>query len=239
MNKMHTIDFSSNPIKGQDKRVFPVLLLPNEEGIMEKINGVLLRERTVTAVLLAVVSTAGWANDGQERHFQGTRFQGTLQATSKFYPPGNGEDRCNNKGQPTLRAQGSGDTNLFGSVYIEQSHCVGVGGAFTDGVFKLRKSPPSKKTPLSPLVEGVYCGQLEETFNSTKPPTTPTPQGTWLIAGNVCIKKVQGQLDGHCGQPADCSEKSSRYQPARGITNLTNGLDGPATIFIDQMIRFK
>jgi len=200
---------------------------------MEKINGVLLRERAVTAVLLAVVSAAGWANDGQER------FQGTLQATSKFYPPGNGEERCNNKGQGTLRAQGSGDTNLFGLVYIEQSHCVGEKGKFTDGVFKLSRKPP----PLSPshraLVEGVYCGQLEETFNSTKPPTTPTLQGTWLIAGNVCIKKVQGQLDGHCGQPADCSEKSSRYQPARGITNLTNGLDGPATIFIDQMIRFK
>ena len=79
MNKMHTIDFSSNPIKGQDKRMFPVLLLPNEEGIMEKINGVLLRERAVTAALLVLVSTAGWANDGLER-----RFQGTLQATSKL-----------------------------------------------------------------------------------------------------------------------------------------------------------
>ena len=233
MSKMHTIDFSSNPIKGQDKRVFPALLLPNEEGIMEKINGVLLRERAVTAVLLAVVSAAGWANDGQER------FQGTLQATSKFYPPGNGEDRCNNKGQGTLRAQGSGDTNLFGSVYLEQSHCVGVGGAFTDGVFKLRKSPPMTP-PTRTLVEGVYCGQLFPTFNSTTPPTPPTPQGTWLIAGNVCIKNtVLGQVDGHCGQPADCSEGSSRYQPARGITNLTTGLDGPATIFIDQVIRFK
>jgi hypothetical protein len=206
---------------------------------MEKINGVLLRERAVTAALLVLVSTAGWANDGLER-----RFQGTLQATSKLElppPNGNGEDRCNKKGQPTLKAQGSGDTNLFGSVYIEQSHCVGEEGKFTDGVFKLSRKPP----PLSPsdraLVEGVYCGTLVPTFNSTVLPTTPpTPQGTWLIAGNVCIKNiVRGQLEGHCGQPADCSEESSRYQPARGITNLTTGLDGPATIFIDQVIRFK
>ena len=203
---------------------------------MERINSILLRERAVTAALLVLVSTAGWANDGLER-----RFQGTLQATSKFELPPNGEDRCKNKRQPTLRAQGSGDTNLFGSVYIEQSHCVGDQGAFTDGVFKLSRTPPPFHPAHRALVEGVYCGTLVPTFNSTFLPTTPpTPQGTWLIAGNVCIKSiVLGQLEGRCGQPADCSAQSSRYQPARGITNLTNGLDGPATIFIDQVIRFK
>ena len=44
---------------------------------MEKINDVLMK-KAATAVLLVLVSTAGWADDVGER-----RFQGTLQATTK------------------------------------------------------------------------------------------------------------------------------------------------------------
>lgn len=202
---------------------------------MERTNDIPTK-KALTAVCLALLTSTGWANDGRDH-----RFQATLQATSKIELPPAGENRCKSKGQPTLRAQGAGDTNLFGSVYIEQSHCVGDRGAFTDGVFKLSKMPP----PLSPthraLVEGVYCGTLVPTFNSTfLPMTPPTPQGTWLIAGYVCIKNtIRGQVDGHCGRPADCSAQSQRHQPARGITNVTNGLDGPATIFLDQVLRLK
>ena len=199
---------------------------------MERIDGVLIH--TLAAGLLVLVAGAGWANDGREP----VRFQGTLQATSKVEFPPQGEKRCESKGQPTLRAQGAGDTNLFGSVYIEQSHCLGDRGTFTDGVFKLSKMPPPFPRAHRALVEGVYCGNLVPTLNSL--PTAQPPQGTWLIAGHVCIKKTTlGEVEGDCGQPAHCSAQSRRHQPARGITNLTNGLDGPATIFIDQVIRFN
>ena len=202
---------------------------------MERTNDI-PSKKALTAVCLALVASAGWANDGRE-----LRFQGTVQATSKIELPPAGEHRCKSKGHPTLRAQGAGDTNLFGSVYIEQSHCVGDRGAFTDGVFKLSRMPPPLPPAHRALVEGVYCGTLVPTFNSTFLPTTPpTPQGTWLIAGYVCIKKTTlGEVEGDCGQPAHCSAQSRRYQPARGITNVTIGLDGPATIFIDQVLRLK
>jgi hypothetical protein len=189
--------------------------------------------QVLTAACLALVTSAGWANDGRDA----VHFQGTLQATSKvFFPP---EGPC--KG-PTLKAVGAGDTNLFGSVYIEQLHCLGENGKFSDGVFKLFRTLPSSSA--KPVIEGVYCGTLVPTFNSTFLPATsttpPTPQGTWLVAGYVCITKtVLGRVDSNCGRPVSCTPPPKGYDPARGITNLTNGLDGPATIFIDQWIRFK
>jgi hypothetical protein len=219
-------------IRSQDKRIFPVLS-SQSGGIMNRIIAVLMRAATTVLLVLAV--TAGWAHDRREP----LHFTGTLQATGKAEVPPQG--RC--KG-PTLTAVGAGDTNLFGSVYIEQSHCVRPDGTFFDGVFKLTKTPPPIPPYAKPLIEGRYCGTLVPTFNSTfltATPTTPaTPQGTWLIAGSVCITKtILGQVDGDCRHPTSCSPPPRGYEPARGITNLTNGLDGPATIFIDQWIRFK
>jgi hypothetical protein len=201
---------------------------------MERTNGIPTK-KALTAVSLALVASAGWANDGRDA----VRFQGTLHATTKVFLPPHG--RC--KG-PTLKAVGAGDTNLFGSVYIEQSHCLGEDGKFFDGVFKFTKTSPSATSPVKPLIEGVYCGALVPTFNSTFLPATsttpPTPPGTWLVAGSVCITKtILGRVDSNCGRPTSCSPPPKGYDVARGITNLTNGLDGPATIFIDQWIRFK
>lgn len=186
-------------------------------------------KKALGAASLVLLTSAGWAHDGQT-----VRFQGTLQATSKVELPPQG--RC--KG-PTLRAEGAGDTNLFGSVYIEQSHCLGENGKFSDGVFKLFKTLPFSSA--KPVIEGVYCGTLVPTINSTFLSTTPpTPQGTWLVAGQVCITKtIRGPVDSNCGKPTNCTPPPKGYDPARGVTNLTNGLDGPATIFIDQWIRFK
>jgi hypothetical protein len=204
------------------------------EEIMERTSD-LTTTKVLTAASLALVTSAGWANDG----WDAVRFQGTLQATSKvFFPP---DGRC--KG-PTLKAVGAGDTNLFGSVYIEQSHCLGENGQFFDGVFRFTKTLPSATSGIKPVIEGVYCGTLVPTFSSTFLPatsTTPsTPQGTWLVAGHVCITKtILGRVEGDCRKPTSCDRPPKGYQPARGITNLTNGLDGPATIFIDQWIRFK
>ena len=67
---------------------------------MERTNGIPTK-KALTAVSLALVTSAGWANDGRDV----VRFQGTLQATSKVaFPP---DGRC--KG-PTLKAVGAGDT---------------------------------------------------------------------------------------------------------------------------------
>jgi hypothetical protein len=202
------------------------------EEIMERTSD-LTTTKVLTAASLALVTSAGWANDG----WDAVRFQGTLQATSKvFLPP---EGRC--KG-PTLKAVGAGDTNLFGSVYIEQCHCLGPSGTFFDGFFKLTKNPPPLDVTCQPwsgsLVEGRYCGKLKQTFNSTLLPTTPpTLQGTWLIEGRVCITKtILGKVQSECGQPTNCSSPPRGYDPARGLTDVTANT---ATIFIDQWIRFK
>ncbi len=196
---------------------------------MEKTNDVTMK-KALAAVSLALAASGGWAHDGREP----VHFQGTLQVTSRVELPPQG--RC--KG-PTLKAVGAGDTNLFGSVYVEQSHCLGDDGKFSDGFFKLTKALPSPAA--QSVIEGVYCGKLEQTPNSTFLPTTPpTPQGTWLVAGHVCITKTTlGRVDSNCGRPTTCNSLPKGYDPARGISNLTNGLDGPGTIFIDQWIRFR
>jgi hypothetical protein len=223
-------------VKGQDKRMFPVLLLPNEEVIMEKINRVLLRERAVTAVLLVLVSSAGSANDGHDL----VRFQATLQTTSLFVPTAEGQPPpagCEvSRGEPVigvLNVVGAGTSNLFlGQLYVQQRHCVRRDLTFFGGCFKLTKTlPPLTASPCSSgdsLLEGRYFGGLERTFNSKFPP--PPPLGTWLIKGNVCILKVRGHTVNDCSQPP------RRYEAASGISYQDTGA---ATIFLDQVIRFK
>ena len=90
-------------------------------------------------------------------------------------------------------------------------------GSFFRGVFKLTNADGD-------TIRGRYFGHLEPTFNSTFPP--PAPGGPWIIHGNVCISGGSaGDIDN------DCS--ANHYEPARGITNLSNG---DATIFLDQTI---
>jgi len=188
-------------------------------------------------VILMLANGVGWANDSRE----GLRFQATLQATSVAEippPPGGCEVR---RGEPPavalLKVVGAGNTNLYGSVYVEQAHCV-FPEKFDRGCFKLTKTPlPPNAAPCSsskPLLEGRYFGTLFPTFNSTLPnQSNPSPGETWLIQGNVCIVSAGGRA------VSDCSQTSKGYEPATGITTLTRGLDGPATIFLDQVIRFK
>jgi hypothetical protein len=216
-------------VKGQDKRMFPVLLLPNEEGIMEKINGVLIRQ-VLTAVLLVAVNGVGWATGGSHRHLEGT-----LTTTTQVVPS---DARCN--GGPGLRVVGAGNTNPFGSVYVQQCHCLGPTGFF-DGFFKLtKKKPPvavSCQSSSTSLLEGRYCGSLVETFNSVSTP--PPPLGTWLIAGYVCITDtILGQVNGTCIRPSAsaCKSRPIGYDEARGFTDLSSNT---ATIFLDQDIHLK
>lgn len=109
-------------------------------------------------------------------------------------------------------------TRLLGPVIDEQSHCVREDGSFFGGVFKLTNADGH-------TIQGRYFGKLEPTFNSIFPP--PAPEGPWLINGNVCISGGSaGDIDNDCAV--------HRYEPARGITNLSTG---DATIFLDQTIK--
>ena len=190
---------------------------------MEKINGVLL-ERALTAVMLVLVASAGWANDAHDA----VRFVATFQTTS-WVNPTSPAGRCAATAVPLLEAVGAGDTNLLGVVFDKQSHCIGTpdkdGIPFDRGEFTL--TSPHGKT-----VEGQYFGRLVWTFPNSK--FGPPPSGNWQIKGYVCIAKVAGRTVSDCSQPPKRLFAGSGECPD---LNPENG--APATIFIDQLIRFK
>jgi hypothetical protein len=102
-------------------------------------------------------------------------------------------------------------------VVDKQSHCVRADGSFFEGRFQLTNAHGR-------TIRGRYFGRLEPTLNSTFPP--PVPGGPWLINGNVCISGGNaGDIENDCAV--------NRYQPARGITNLSTG---DATIILNQSI---
>jgi hypothetical protein len=184
---------------------------------MERTNDILAK-KTLTAVCLALVTSAGWANDGHDL----LRFQATLQTTSQFFP--GPAAQCTNPSTVLglLKAVGPGDTNLLGVVTDEQSHCVRKGTSFDGGKFTLTN--PQGKT-----IEGRYYGKIVKTFNSTQ---DDPPLGVWQVEGNVCIVKVAGRV------VSDCSHPSRNHYRANGIVNFDPTIGNPATIFIDQWIRF-
>ena len=166
-------------------------------------------------VSLAAVMDSPLAEAHEQR-----RFRAHLQTTSRVVPPPPG--RCNDQpGLPSvvglLEVIGAGDATFLGPVVTEQSHCLRADGSFFGGVFTLTNADGR-------TIRGRYFGHLEPTFNSIFPP--PAPAGTWLINGNVCISGgSRGDIDNDC--------PPNRYEPARGITNLSTG---DATIFLDQRI---
>jgi hypothetical protein len=170
----------------------------------------------ISLTVASVMAMDGPRAKGHERK----RFRAYLQTTSRLIPPPPG--RCNDQpGLPPvvglLEVVGAGDATFLGPVVDEQSHCVRADGSFFGGVFKLTNADGH-------TIRGRYFGHLEPTFNSTFPP--PAPAGPWLINGNLCISGGSaGDIDNDCA--------AHRYEPARGITNLSNG-DG--TIFLDQTI---
>jgi hypothetical protein len=184
---------------------------------------------------LMLTTSAGWAHDDRE----GVRFQATLQATTRLQtPPPTG--RCPPAAIGLLKVVGAGNTNLFGSVYFEQSHCVYGDptsfNQFDHGCFKLTKAPlPFGAAPCSsikPLLEGRYYGTLVPTFNSIYPSAaSPAPLGAWLIAGNVCTVSAFGR------PVSDCSQPPRNYEPV--ATGISYQDTGAATVFLDQVIRFK
>jgi hypothetical protein len=194
-------------------------------------------------VLLMLANGVGWATEG--RAHDGNQLIAVLQATSQFIRLSSGPvrgDRCFEPpgkapvdgileavGAGNAEVVGSGNANFRGPVELTQSHCVRSDGTFFNGSFTLTNA-------YGKTIEGRYCGKLVATFNSKfpNPPSNPSPSGTWLIAGNVCIVTVGGRAVSDCRQ--QCPKG---YEPATGITTLTPRLDGPATIFLDQVIRFK
>jgi hypothetical protein len=166
------------------------------------------------------VSSAIATDDQRGEAHERKRFRADLQTTSRLVPPPPG--RCNDQaGLPQvvglLQVVGAGDANLLGPVIDEQSYCVRADGSFFGGVFKLTNADGR-------TIRGRYFGNLEPTFNSAFPP--PAPAGPWIINGSVCISGGSaGDIEN------DCS--AHRYEPARGITNLSTG---DATIFLDQTI---
>ena len=171
---------------------------------------------TLIGVGLTVPAIDGSRAQAHERK----RFRADLQTISRLVEPPLG--RCSDQHglSPVvglLEVVGAGDATFLGPVVVEQSHCVRADGSFFRGVFKLTNADGD-------TIRGRYFGHLEPTFNSTFPP--PAPGGPWIIHGNVCISGGSaGDIDN------DCS--ANHYEPARGITNLSNG---DATIFLDQTI---
>jgi hypothetical protein len=86
---------------------------------MERTNDILAK-KTLTAVCLALVASAGWANDAHDA----VRFVATFQTTS-WVNPTSPAGRCAATAVPLLEAVGAGDTNLLGVVFDKQSHCIG------------------------------------------------------------------------------------------------------------------
>jgi hypothetical protein len=179
---------------------------------MNRLTLVVILALTFIGVSLPVSSAMAEAHERK-------RFRADLQTTSRLVQP---PVRCSDQpGLPPvvglLEVVGAGDATFLGPVVVEQSHCVRQDGSFFRGVFKLTNADGD-------TIRGRYFGHLEPTFNSTFPP--PAPGGPWLINGNVCISGGSaGDIDN------DCS--AHRYEPARGITNLSTG---DATIFLDQTI---
>jgi hypothetical protein len=166
------------------------------------------------------VSSAIATDDPRGGAHERKRFRADLQTTTRLVPPPPG--RCNDQAGHAhvvglLQVVGAGDATFLGPVIDEQSHCVRAEGSFFGGVFKLTNADGH-------TIRGRYFGQLEPTFNSIFPP--PAPEGPWLINGNVCISGGSvGDIENDCA--------AHRYEPARGITNLSTG---DATIFLDQPI---
>jgi hypothetical protein len=193
---------------------------------LDSLEGVEMKRLTLIVILTlisisltvssAIAATDSPAAKGHERK----RFRAGLQTTTRLVepPPGRCSDRPGlSPVVGLLEVIGSGDATFLGPVVDEQSHCVRADGSFFGGVFKLTNADGD-------TIRGLYFGQLEPTFNSTFPP--PAPGGPWLIIGNACISGGSaGDIDN------DCS--ANRYEPARGITNLSTG---DATIFLDQTI---
>jgi len=167
------------------------------------------------------VSSAIASDDSRSKPHERKRFRADLQTTSRLMIPPPPE-RCNDQAGHAqvvglLQVVGAGDATFLGPVIDEQSHCVREDGSFFGGVFKLTNADGQ-------TIQGRYFGQLVPTFNSIFPP--PAPEGTWLINGNVCISGGSvGDIENDCA--------AHRYEPARGITNLSTG---DATIFLDQPI---
>jgi hypothetical protein len=166
------------------------------------------------------VSSAIASDDSRGKPHERKRFRADLQTTSMLVDPPPG--RCNDQAGHAqvvglLQVVGAGDATFLGPVIVEQSHCVRADGSFFGGVFKLTNADGQ-------TIQGRYFGQLVPTFNSIFPP--PAPEGPWLINGNVCISGGSvGDIKNDCA--------AHRYEPARGITNLSTG---DATIFLDQAI---
>lgn len=172
----------------------------------------------VSMFLVGLVATAPRTEAHSRKHFRAD-----LQGTSRLVAAAPG--RCLDEPgyAPVigmLEVVGAGTATFLGTVVDEQSHCLRQDGSFFGGRFKLTNADGR-------TITGRYFGQLEPTFNSTFPP--PGPGGSWLIKGNVCISGgTIGNIENDC--------PSGHYEPARGITNLSNG---DATIFLDQTIGIR
>ena len=142
-----------------------------------------------------------------------------LQGTSRLAPAPDG--RCVDEPglAPViglLEVVAADDATVIGPFEDHQSHCLRADGSFFDGRFLFRNA--DGKT-----LRGRYFGRLEPTFNSA---FGPPPGGPWLVLGHVCVSGGSvGSIANQCAR--------GRYQPARGITNLSTG---DATIFLDQTI---
>jgi hypothetical protein len=183
-----------------------------------------MKRLTLIMIFAATFIGIGFAASGVDgvmaQAHERKRFRADLQTTTRLVdpPPGRCTDQLGlSPVVGLLEVVGAGDATFLGPVVDEQSHCVRADGSFFRGVFKLTNADGD-------TIRGRYFGHLEPTFNSTFPP--PAPGGPWLIIGNVCISGGSvGDIDN------DCSVH--RYEPARGITNLSTG---DATIFLDQTI---
>ena len=186
---------------------------------MKRLTPLLVSVLTLIGTILTV-SFAMATDEPKGKGHERERFRAQLQVTSRLIAPP--ARRCSDRpGLPPvvglLEVVGAGDATFLGPVIDEQSHCVRADGSFFGGVFRLTNAEGQ-------TIRGEYFGHLAPTFNSIFPP--PAPAGPWLINGNVCISGGSvGDIENDCA--------AQRYQPARGITNLSTG---DATIFLDQMI---
>ena len=174
-----------------------------------------IRQSATVGIVLVVLAGTAPRPEAHSRK----RFRADLQTTSRLVA--SPSRRCHDEpgNAPVvglLEVLGAGDATFLGPVIDEQSHCIREDGTFFDGRFALTNSDGR-------VIRGRYFGHLEPTFNST---FAPGPGGSWLVKGEICISG--GNFD---DIDNDCS--SGRYEPARGITNLSTG---DATIFIDQTI---
>jgi hypothetical protein len=195
---------------------------------MMRLTGSFALAATLLAVGAGPAAAQGKPGSAEGDHYRFARrvpFAATLMTTLQtVFPGADGyNDAC--AGSPMHTLVGAGTSELFGLVWVRQSHCIGASEATPEGVTTIPITGGTFELvdTKGKTILGQYRGRLVGTFNAGFHELGPF--GHWLIQGQACVSggtRYAGIVD-------DCT--AGKSAPVRGFANLTT-LD--ATLFLDQ-----